>query len=105
MSPMMRFAVACLILLVSGCAEQWTRPGSDQTDFARVKELCDTRGSNRYPPRMAEETVLSGGGGCSGSQHCGTPTNVTTVTVDTNREAREKESRICLEQNGWTRSR
>ena len=101
----MRLSLALGLLLgVAGCTEHWTRPGSDQSDFARVKEICDARGDSVYPPKM--EVVLTGAsGGCSGMQRNCPPVTLTTMTVDSNQDARAKESRICLQQNGWTETK
>ena len=90
------------LVLVAGCTETWTRPGSDQNDFVRVKELCDARGRDRFPPKLEQQFSGGGSSGCNGMQRNCTMTLPSAVTVDGNESAREKESRLCLQQNGWS---
>jgi len=100
-------------LLISGCADKWTKPGATNDEFEATKTACTNDATTRIPPRLRMVEVTAGSSpqttvACSGvgpSLAC-RPQTVpamppSTRMVDDNEEARDREVRACLIQKGW----
>lgn len=108
----MRSAVAILaLLLLSGCAERWAKPGAGEPEFRAMAAQCDAYASQRWPPRLREELIAparwvpplrscDSRGRCSWFGGWWEPPQ--TIVVDDHAGPRRQERRACYVGNGWT---
>ena len=101
------------LLLVTACAERWTKPGASSQDFDAAQAAC-TSSANTAVPRERQEVQMSPGyftpmqTRCSGmgpAANCyaggGQYVPPIITTVDRNQELRRTVVRACLHDDGW----
>jgi len=105
--------IAVSTLLVTACAERWTKPGASPQDFDAAQAAC-TSSATTLVPRQRQEVQTSPGyfmpmqTRCSGvgpTSNCyaggGQYVAPATMTVDRNQGLRRAAVRACLQDNGW----
>lgn len=101
------------LLILSGCAEKWAKPGATSEEFDAMKATCMSRSAGRFPPMMRQVQITNGyttpiTTNCNGfgySVNCyttgGQYVPPVAITVDDNQGARNQDTRACFFENGW----
>jgi hypothetical protein len=107
-------AVLAAMLLITGCADTWVKPGSTEQEFEATKAECLSRAAARFPPMYQQvqiangyttpvNTTCNGFGGysvnCSSTGGQYVPPAV--LNLDANVGARREDTRSCFFENGW----
>lgn len=105
-------AMAASLLMVAGCAHQWTRPGATPLMRQQELEACNVQAEQKFPVRN-EIAVYSGYtmeyGFCNEmmmSCFPGDPIRIlvpqtTSQVVDVNEKSRESVVEQCMHKKGW----
>jgi hypothetical protein len=102
-----------LLLLLPGCAEVWTRPGSTEAEGDAANAACARDAALAVPPVWERRLVSPGrwvqGEACrvvEGRRRCHPAGSFYQPprheTVDLNRPIREHQRRLCLHAQGFT---
>ena len=108
---MTRTLLLVALLLLSGCATKWAKPGATEADFRAMQAQCDAHATSLWPPRLREEMMFPGRwippvrscdnrGRCTWFGGYYEPPQMT--ITDDNLRPRIAERRACFTANGWT---
>lgn len=110
---MKRTLLYLVVLLLPGCAMQWVRSNTTQTQMIRDRSDCDSEATSKYP--VSERTInndhwTNPTPHCdtdpqTGATHCDNPmpeykTEPPTV-VDDNQESRDLYQNTCMKNKGY----
>ena len=107
---MTRALLLATLLLLTGCATRWTKPGASEADFRAMQAQCDAHANSLWPPRLREEMMFPGRwtppirscdnrGRCSWFGGFYEPPQMT--ITDDHLRPRNQERRACFAANGW----
>ena len=108
---MTRFLLLATLLLLTGCATRWTKPGASEADFRAMQAQCDAHASSLWPPRLREEMMFPGRWtppirSCDNRGRCtwfgGHYEPPQMVITDDHQRPRTQERRACFTANGWS---
>ncbi|GAA0746747.1 hypothetical protein GCM10009107_14620 [Ideonella azotifigens] len=107
----MRKLVFAGLILLTGCATQWVKPGASPETLAVDTGTCKAQAENTLPPKLV---TVNGGWAtpprreCTGGAEKVSCTSIPGVPaaprlVDENEQARQKATDVCLRNMGWTK--
>jgi hypothetical protein len=98
--------VACVALLVSGCASSWSRPNTSGAELAQDKSACSQQALHEWPlvakptsKTFPACTPLTNQAVCSNEPQA---TPRTTLPRDANQKPREEAFEACMRARGYT---
>ncbi len=102
-----------VIFALTGCAEQWHKPGASEADFEAMKAECNSQSAAKFPPLIRQVPVTNGyvtpaTTSCSDTGHSvdcytlgGQYVPPALIAIDDNENARNQNIRACFFKNGW----
>ena len=109
--PAVAFA---LLLLLSGCAERWERPGATEAEAEAAQARCTGVAAQQVPPALVW-TQVAAGYWEPPERRCRTARGATECVtrpgrfvpprfdwVDANTEQRSVARSACMQEGGWT---